>query len=93
MTYTGVKQSEIEGHPDFSGKTFVLTGKMTEMTRPEATNILQSYGAKVTNSVTKNTDVVIAGEEAGSKLEKAEKLNIEVWSEQDWLDKYRNINE
>ena len=90
MTYTGVKQSEIEGHPDFSGKTFVLTGKMT---RPEATNILQSYGAKVTNSVTKNTDVVIAGEEAGSKLEKAEKLNIEVWSEQDWLDKYRNINE
>ena len=93
MTYTGVKQSEIEGHPDFSGKTFVLTGKMTEMTRPEATNILQSYGAKVTNSVTKNTDVVIAGEEAGSKLEKAKKLNIEVWSEQDWLDKYRNINE
>lgn len=93
MTYTGVKQSEIEGHPDFSGKTFVLTGKMTEMTRPEATNILQSFGAKVTNSVTKNTDVVIAGEEAGSKLEKAEKLNIEVWSEQDWLDKYRNINE
>ncbi|WP_422404817.1 NAD-dependent DNA ligase LigA [Mammaliicoccus sp. JADD-157] len=93
MTYTGVKQSEIEGHPYFSGKTFVLTGKMTEMTRPEATNILQSYGAKVTNSVTKNTDVVIAGEEAGSKLEKAEKLNIEVWSEQDWLDKYRNINE
>lgn len=93
MTYTGVKQSEIEGHPDFSGKTFVLTGKMTEMTRPVATNILQSYGAKVTNSVTKNTDVVIAGEEAGSKLEKAEKLNIEVWSEQDWLDKYRNINE
>ena len=93
MTYTGVKQSEIEGHPDFSGKTFVLTGKMTEMTRPEATNILQSYGAKVTNSVTKNTDVVIAGEEAGSKLEKAVKLNIEVWSEQDWLDKYRNINE
>ncbi|MEY9139855.1 NAD-dependent DNA ligase LigA [Mammaliicoccus lentus] len=93
MTYTGVKQSEIEGNPDFSGKTFVLTGKMTEMTRPEATNILQSYGAKVTNSVTKNTDVVIAGEEAGSKLEKAEKLNIEVWSEQDWLDKYRNINE
>lgn len=93
MTYTGVKQSEIEGHPDFSGKTFVLTGKMTEMTRPEATNILQSFGAKVTNSVTKNTDVVIAGEEAGSKLEKAENLNIEVWSEQDWLDKYRNINE
>lgn len=93
MTYTGVKQSEIEGHPDFSGKTFVLTGKMTEMTRPEATNILQSFGAKVTNSVTKNTDVVIAGEEAGSKLEKAKKLNIEVWSEQDWLDKYRNINE
>ncbi|MBN4911195.1 hypothetical protein IDG46_14700, partial [Staphylococcus sp. EG-SA-13] len=49
--------------------------------------------AKVTGSVTKNTDVVIAGEDAGSKLEKAEKLNIEVWSEEDWLNKYRNINE
>ncbi|WP_204206602.1 NAD-dependent DNA ligase LigA [Mammaliicoccus sciuri] len=93
MTYTGIKQSEIEGHPDFIGKTFVLTGKMTEMTRPEATKVIQSLGAKVTVSVTKNTDVVIAGEDAGSKLEKAEKLNIEVWSEEDWLNKYRNINE
>lgn len=93
MTYTGIKQSEIEGHPDFTGKTFVLTGKMTEMTRPEATKVIQSLGAKVIGSVTKNTDVVIAGEDAGSKLEKAEKLNIEVWSEEDWLNKYRNINE
>ncbi|MDT0755952.1 NAD-dependent DNA ligase LigA [Mammaliicoccus sciuri] len=93
MTYTGIKQTEIEGHPDFTGKTFVLTGKMTEMTRPEATKVIQSLGAKVTGSVTKNTDVVIAGEDAGSKLEKAEKLNIEVWSEEDWLNKYRNINE
>ncbi|WP_436888664.1 NAD-dependent DNA ligase LigA [Mammaliicoccus sciuri] len=93
MTYTGIKQSEIEGHPDFTGKTFVLTGKMTEMTRPEATKVIQSLGAKVTGSVTKNTDVVIAGEDAGSKLEKAEKLNIEVWSEEEWLNKYRNINE
>ncbi|MFU1788333.1 NAD-dependent DNA ligase LigA [Mammaliicoccus sciuri] len=93
MTYTGIKQSEIEGHPDFIGKTFVLTGKMTEMTRPEATKVIQSLGAKVTGSVTKNTDVVIAGEDAESKLEKAEKLNIEVWSEEDWLNKYRNINE
>ena len=93
MTYTGIKQSEIEGHPDFTEKTFVLTGKMTEMTRPEATKVIQSLGAKVTGSVTKNTDVVIAGEDAGSKLEKAEKLNIEVWSEEDWLNKYRNINE
>ncbi len=93
MTYTGIKQSEIEGHPDFTGKTFVLTGKMTEMTRPEVTKVIQSLGAKVTGSVTKNTDVVIAGEDAGSKLEKAEKLNIEVWSEEDWLNKYRNINE
>lgn len=66
---------------------------MTEMTRPEATKVIQSLGAKVTGSVTKNTDVVIAGEDAGSKLEKAEKLNIEVWSEEDWLNKYRNINE
>lgn len=93
MTYKGIKQSDIEGHPDFSGKTFVLTGKMNEMTRPEATKVIQTLGAKVTSSVTKNTDVVIAGEDAGSKLEKAQKLNIEVWSEEDWLNKYRNIHE
>lgn len=93
MTFKGTKQSEIEGHPDFSGKTFVLTGKMTEMTRPEATKIIQSLGAKVTNSVTKKTDILVAGEDAGSKLEKAEKLNVEIWTEQDWLNKYRNINE
>ncbi|WP_323704371.1 NAD-dependent DNA ligase LigA [Mammaliicoccus sp. Dog046] len=93
MVYKGIKQSDIEGHPDFSGKTFVLTGKMTEMTRPEATKVIQSLGAKVTGSVTKNTDVVIAGEDAGSKLEKANKLNIEVWTEAEWLNKYRKINE
>nr|WP_263312808.1 NAD-dependent DNA ligase LigA [Mammaliicoccus sp. Marseille-Q6498] len=93
MTYKGIKQSEIEGHPDFIEKTFVLTGKMTEMARPEATKIIQSLGGKVTNSVTKKTDVVIAGEDAGSKLDKAEQLNIEIWTEQDWLNKYRNINE
>ncbi|MBS7093420.1 MAG: NAD-dependent DNA ligase LigA, partial [Enterobacter cloacae] len=61
MSYKGIKTTEIEGHPDFSGKTIVLTGKLEQMTRNEASEWLKMQGAKVTNSVTKSTDIVIAG--------------------------------
>ena len=57
-----------------SGKTIVLTGKLEQMTRNEASQWLQMQGAKVTNSVTKSTDILIAGADAGSKLTKAEKV-------------------
>ncbi|QNN22329.1 NAD-dependent DNA ligase LigA [Planctomycetales bacterium ZRK34] len=66
----------------FAGKTIVLTGTLENFTRPELTEKLQGFGAKVTGSVSKKTDLVIAGEEAGSKLDKAQKLGIEVWDEQ-----------
>ena len=64
-----------------SGKRVVLTGTLSGLTRTEAKEKLEALGARVTGSVSKNTDLVIAGENAGSKLEKAEKLGVAVWSE------------
>ncbi len=92
MIYKGIKTSDIEGHPEFSGKTIVLTGKLHQMTRNEASKWLALQGAKVTSSVTKNTDVVIAGEDAGSKLTKAQSLGIEIWTEQQFVDKQNELN-
>ncbi|HCV8488960.1 TPA: NAD-dependent DNA ligase LigA [Staphylococcus aureus] len=92
MIYKGIKTSDIEGHPEFSGKTIVLTGKLHQMTRNEASKWLASQGAKVTSSVTKNTGVVIAGEDAGSKLTKAQSLGIEIWTEQQFVDKQNELN-
>ncbi|WP_442902957.1 NAD-dependent DNA ligase LigA [Gilliamella sp. wkB108] len=69
----------------FSGKTVVLTGTLSVLTRDEAKNKLKQLGAKVTGSVSKNTDLVIAGESAGSKLDKAQELNIKVIDEQEML--------
>ena len=70
----------------FSGKTCVLTGTLSAMGRKEATEILENLGAKVTGSVSKATDVVIAGEEAGSKLDKAQALGIMVLNESKFLE-------
>ena len=70
----------------FSGKTCVLTGTLASMGRKEATEILENLGAKVTGSVSKSTDVVIAGTEAGSKLDKAQALGIQVLDETEFLE-------
>ena len=91
MTYKGVKTTELEGHPEFINKTIVLTGKLYQMTRNEASKWLEIQGAKVTNSVTKKTDLVIAGEDAGSKLTKAEQFGTEVWTEDDFVQKQKEI--
>lgn len=91
MSYKGIKTTEIEGHPDFSGKTIVLTGKLEQMTRNGASEWLKMQGAKVTNSVTKSTDIVIAGADAGSKLAKAEKYGTEIWTEAAFIEKQNGI--
>ena len=69
----------------FSGKTVVLTGTLASMGRKEATTLLEDVGAKVTGSVSKATDCVIAGTEAGSKLDKAQALGIQVLNEDEFL--------
>ena len=74
--------TQVDESSEWNGKRVVLTGKLVEMTRGEAKDWLESHGAKVTGSVSKKTDIVIAGEKAGSKLTKAQDLGIDVWDEQ-----------
>lgn len=69
----------------FEGKTFVLTGTLPTMTRSEASKIIEQNGGNTSSSVSKKTSYVLAGEEAGSKLTKAQKLGIEVISEEQFL--------
>ena len=68
----------------FSGKTFVLTGSLENYTRDEASDIIESFGGKVSGSVSKKTSYVLAGEEAGSKLAKAQELGVAIISEQEF---------
>ena len=70
----------------FPGKTFVLTGTLDSFSRTELIDRLESFGAKVTGSVSANTDIVIAGNSPGTKLAKARELGIEVWDEQKLLE-------
>ena len=62
----------------FSGLQIAITGKISLMSRDELKNVLMSEGAKVTSSISKNTDYLIAGENAGSKLEKAKTLGVRI---------------
>lgn len=87
MHYTGERiDKEAVADSPFFGKTVVLTGKLSQLSRNEAKDQLLAQGAKVSGSVSKKTDLVIAGEDAGSKLDKATELGIEVWSEQQMMD-------
>lgn len=80
-------EAPVEGQSlPLEGKTVVLTGSLSQLGRSEAKAALQSLGAKVTGSVSKKTDILFAGEAAGSKLTKAQDLGIEIRNEQDLID-------
>ncbi|WP_183248930.1 NAD-dependent DNA ligase LigA [Anoxybacillus tengchongensis] len=84
MTYKGAKRTA-DASATFAGKTFVLTGTLQSMSRSEAKEKIEALGGKVTGSVSKKTDVVVVGEDAGSKLEKARQLGITIWDEARFL--------
>ena len=70
---------------EFNNKTFVLTGTLESLTRNEAKDIIESLGGKITSSVSKKTDVVIAGSNPGSKYDEAIRLGINIWNEEEFL--------
>lgn len=78
MTHT---RANVSTTSEAAGKTFVITGTLSDMTRDEAKAFIEAHGGKVTGSVSKKTDYLLAGENAGSKLEKAQNLGIRIISE------------
>lgn len=87
---TYINNTEYEEKEDFKDKTFVLTGSLVNITRDEATKIIEDLGGKVSSSVSKKTSVVILGDSPGSKYDKALSLNIPIWNEEEFLDKIKN---
>ncbi len=79
MVYTGEK---IEEKEEFADKTFVITGTLTNYTRDEVKRMIETYGGKVSDSVSKKTSVVIVGDAPGSKYDKALKLGITIWNDE-----------
>ena len=77
----------------FSGKTIVLTGSLQLYTRSEAQALLETMGATVTGSVSRKTDLVIYGENAGSKLSKAAELGVATMSEEHFLEEVRKLEQ
>ncbi len=88
----GVKTDYVSTKTDnnLEGKTFVLTGTLPTLKRNEAKSMIENHGGKVSGSVSKNTDFVVAGEDAGSKLEKAQTLGITIISEEELLAIFEN---
>jgi len=91
FSYLGTDQIDVNNY--FYGKTVVLTGALVKYTRNELTSILEGIGAKVSGSVSKKTDVVIAGADAGSKLVKAQELGILVIDEQTAIDHLSSLRD
>ena len=91
MNYLG--SETINENNYFYNKKIVLTGTLSKYGRKEATEILENLGAHVSSSVSKVTDLVIYGEEAGSKLDKANKLNVRVMNEEEFLDILKGVDD
>ncbi|MCT6923933.1 NAD-dependent DNA ligase LigA [Metasolibacillus sp.] len=89
MSYKGKKVQVEVGENPFAGKTIVLTGKLSQLTRNEAKAKIEELGGIVSGSVSKKTDLVIVGEDAGSKLEKAQSLGIEIWDEERLIEQFQ----
>ncbi len=85
VTVTKVERAKVSSKSPFLGKTVVLTGSLSSMDRDTAKAKIKELGGSVSGSVSKNTDFVVAGEEAGSKLDKAEELGVRVLSEEEFL--------
>ena len=79
-----IAQKDEDADERFMGKTFVLTGSLENFTREEASEIIEKFGGKTSGSVSQKTDYVLAGEEAGSKLRKAQELGVTILSEQEF---------
>ena len=89
----GVEMKPVEKKQDggiFKGKVFVLTGTLPTLKRNEAAKIIEDMGGKTSSSVSKKTDYVLAGEEAGSKLTKAQSLGIKIITEAEFLSMVNN---
>lgn len=86
MEYKGAKKSDQPVDSPFNDKTVVITGKMEEYSRSDMKKMIEELGGKVTGSVSKKTDLLIAGEDAGSKYAKASDLGIEIWGEAQFKD-------
>jgi DNA ligase (NAD+) len=84
LTHGAKSKSKHAGGSDLSGKTFVVTGTLVNYGRQDIEDLIKELGGKVTSSVSKNTDFVVAGEKAGSKLDKAQQLGVKVLSEKEF---------
>ena len=86
MEYLGAAS---KNNPEIENKTFVLTGTLKNLTRDLASSIIEENGGKTSSSVTSKTSAVIVGESPGSKYDKALKLNIPIWTEEEFLNKIK----
>ena len=88
LRHSGLNMKSLKEVTDtrFKGLTFVLTGTLPTLKRNEAGEIIEGFGGKTSSSVSKKTDYVLAGEDAGSKLTKAQSLGIKIISEEEFLE-------
>ena len=84
----GIQFDEVEPiqESEFTGKTFVFTGSLEKLSRKDAQSMVEKLGARASGSVSSKTDYLVAGPGAGSKLKRAEELNISIYSEHEFLE-------